>query len=160
MKSCVLEKTLSDLGSSKRVFVLHDFCDIRKPASKDLEYLGKVRSLEKTIVNGYQSFNSVVVDGEKQTVHLLNNEVFSNAMPNYVCQDVVNRVNANADRAVVLFDKNNVEISLAVRELVENKTYVNAIFIAEKEIKSSSLALSKGHSDRKICHVLDREFDN
>jgi hypothetical protein len=160
LMSCVLEKTMSDLGSSKRVFVLHDFCDIRKPESKDLEYLGKVRSLEKTIVNGYQSFNSVVVDGENQTVHLLNNEVFSNAMPNYVCQDVVNRVNANPDRAVVLFDKNNVEIPLEVRELVENKTYVNAIFIAQKELKASSLALSKGHSDRKICHVLDREFDN
>ena len=43
------------------VYVLHDPCDIRKPYSSDSEHLGTVLSLQKTVVPGYSSFNSVAV---------------------------------------------------------------------------------------------------
>ena len=46
---CVAQQTLLDLGSANLVYVLHDPCDIRKPYSSDLEHLGKVLSLQKTV---------------------------------------------------------------------------------------------------------------
>jgi hypothetical protein len=67
--ACVAEKTISDLGSAERVYLLHDPCDIRKPYSSDLEDLGKVLSLQKQVVNGYSSFNSVAVRPDNQSVY-------------------------------------------------------------------------------------------
>ena len=36
-------ETVEALGKEKRVFALHDPCDIRKPHAKKLENIGKVR---------------------------------------------------------------------------------------------------------------------
>ena len=57
----VAQQTLSDLGDSNLVYVLHDPCDIRKPYSTDLEHLGKVLLLQKKPVDGYCSFNSAAI---------------------------------------------------------------------------------------------------
>ena len=92
---CVAEKTLTDLGSADFVYVLHDPCDIRKPYSSGSEHLGTVLSLQKKVVSGYSSFNSVAVIPEEQKVHLLCNELYSNALPSYVNQEVVNLVKSN-----------------------------------------------------------------
>ena len=72
---CVVEKTKLDLGSAQRVYLLHDPCDIRKPHSSDLEDLGSVLSLKKTVINGYSSFNSVAITPDSQEVHLLDSFV-------------------------------------------------------------------------------------
>lgn len=186
LMSCVQEKTLTELGKATRVFVLHDFCDIRKPNSVSSEYLGKVRSLEKTIVNGYQTFNSVVINPEKQGVLLLNNIVFSNAMPNFVTQEVVGAIKKNAaklailetekekkgennevkllpeksEKSILIYGKDNKQVSISTQELVEKDEYINQIKIAKQQITASSYSLKKDNSACKISHILDREFDN
>jgi len=53
------ENTVNALGQEKRVFALHDPCDIRKPHSQKLEHIGKVRDLHGNIVSGYSTFNTV-----------------------------------------------------------------------------------------------------
>ena len=64
--ACVQSKTLASLGTTKDLYVLHDFCDIRKPDATSMEHLGKVMSLEKNVINGYKTFNSVVVNVKEQ----------------------------------------------------------------------------------------------
>ena len=164
---CVAKKTLTDLGSADFVYVLHDPCDIRKPYSSGSEHLGTVLSLQKKAVSGYSSFNSVAVIPEEQKVHLLCNELYSNTLPSYVNQEVVNLVKSNkvnTSEATLskedLLDKKGRIISEEKQELVKNNNYLNGLVIAKNMLKKSSDLLKKDHSFRKVCHVLDREFDN
>lgn len=158
---CVLDRTLSELGTCQKVYVLHDPCDIRKPHSSDLEHLGKVLSLQKTVVDGYSSFNSIAVLADSQSVHLLDSKVYSNRMPDYVSQETVKLIQsqgANYSKAD-LVNKAGEVVSLESQDLVHNKRYINGTVIAKSQIQSSSVALKQSHSGRELCHILDREFD-
>lgn len=63
---------------------IHDCSPIRKPESKTLESLGKVKSLDNQVVNGYDTFNSVMVDVKGHAIRLLATTPFSNGEPNFV----------------------------------------------------------------------------
>jgi hypothetical protein len=78
-----LRAGLSNLSFKSRVEVIHDGSDIRKPYSKLLPHLTKVKSLEKQIVNGYNTFNSVVISDLDKRLHLLASTPYSNSDPNY-----------------------------------------------------------------------------
>lgn len=155
--SCVAEKSISDLGASNRVYLLHDPCDIRKPYASDLEDLGKVQSLQKTVVNGYSSFNSVAVCPDNQSVHLLDSVVYSNAQSNYVAQSLVDEIVKDGGKKV-LKDKKGELITQAQQDLVRKGTYQNGSKIAKSQIRKLSALLKK--EGRTTCHVLDREFDD
>jgi hypothetical protein len=62
------ERAVSAYGDPCAVTVVHDPCDIRKPYAQQMECLDTVRSLQGQTVNGYQTFNSVVL--EKDRIHL------------------------------------------------------------------------------------------
>ena len=155
---CVAEKTKLDLGSAQRVYLLHDPCDIRKPHSSDLEDLGRVLSLEKTVINGYSSFNSVAITPDNQEVHLLDSFVYSNAQQNYVSQSDVALIEKEGGKTQELTSKKGKLISLEKQELVSKGTYQNGSKVAKTQISKTSTLLKK--EDRTICHVLDREFDD
>ena len=57
--------------------------DIRKPYSKELPHLTKVKSLEKQMVNGYNTFNSIVINDLDKQLHLLASTPYSSSDPNY-----------------------------------------------------------------------------
>ncbi len=57
-----------------------------------MEYLGQVLSLSKQVINGYKTMNSVLVDTNHQAVHLLNHELYSTGMDNYIGQTVVDTI--------------------------------------------------------------------
>lgn len=78
-----LRAGLSNLSFKNQVEVIHDGSDIRKPYSKLLPHLTKVKSLEKQIVNGYNTFNSVVISDLDKRLHLLASTPYSNSDPNY-----------------------------------------------------------------------------
>lgn len=143
--SCVQEKTLADLGDAKRVYVLHDPCDIRKPNSTEMEHLGKVLSLQKKVVNGYRTFNSVAIDIEKQGVHLLCHELYSTEMPSYMRQ-------VELDNPSVL--------STEKQALIASGKHINTGTLYQKHLLQSSQLLKKEHPDRVVCHISDREFDD
>jgi hypothetical protein len=155
--ACVAEKSISDLGSAERVYLLHDPCDIRKPYASDLEDLGKVLSLQKTVVNGYSSFNSVAVCPDNQSVHLLDSVVYSNAQSDYVAQSVVDEIVKDGGKKV-LKNKKGELISQAQQDLVLGGTYQNGSKIAKAQMSKTSALLKK--EGRTVCHVLDREFDD
>jgi len=63
---------------------IHDGSPIRKPESKVLSGLGKVKSLNNKIVNGYDTFNSVMVDVKGASIRLLSCVPYSNGEPSFV----------------------------------------------------------------------------
>ena len=83
----VQSKTCELLKDDKEIYVLHDPCDIRKPSAPKMEQIGKVLSLDKKVVHGYKTFNSVAVDVEKQDVHLLCHQTYSTSEVRFVSQE-------------------------------------------------------------------------
>jgi hypothetical protein len=78
-----LRAGLSKLSVKDQVEIIHDGSDIRKPYSKLLPHLTKVKSLEKQMVNGYNTFNSIVINDLDKQVHLLASTPYSSSDPNY-----------------------------------------------------------------------------
>lgn len=66
-----------------RIEIIHDGCDIRKLYSQSLPNLAKVLSLDGKIINGYNSFNSVVLSDIDKSIHLLCHQMYSTADPHY-----------------------------------------------------------------------------
>ena len=141
----VQTKTCEQLNGSSQVYVLHDPCDIGKPSAPAMEHIGKVMSLSKTVVNGYRTFNSVAIDPDKQGVNFLSHTIYSTNMPNYVKQDVLEKIN---------------EADAHIQQMVEKGEHINTSIIFKKHLKESKDVLKKNNPDVKITHVLDREFDN
>ena len=138
-------KTREELKDSTDIYILHDPCDIRKPSAPKLEGIGKVLSLNKQVVHGYKTFNSVAIDIAKQGVNLLCHEVYSTTEENYVSQEEVLNI-ANCDARI--------------QGLVANNSYMNGHVLYKKYVKESSDILKKDRPEVRICHVSDREFDN
>jgi hypothetical protein len=146
---CVQKRSLSQLGESHSIrYVLHDGCDIRKPNSKELEYIGQVMSLSKQVINGYKTMNSVVVDVENQVVSLLCHELYSNKMPNYIGQTTLNDAQAVS------------QLSVAQQQMLIDKTYINTLELFRKNLKSSSELLKSTDPQLQVGHIFDREFDD
>ena len=69
--SALRENSVNSLGSHDRLILLHDPCDIRKAQSKILEKLGRVSTLDKERINGYQTFNTVAIDEKGRNVRAI-----------------------------------------------------------------------------------------
>lgn len=158
--ACVAQKSLADLGSAKVVYVLHDACDIRKPYASELENLGTVLSLQKTVVKGYSSFNTVAVTPDKQQVHLLSSTLYSNTQAGYVSQEHRHLIECDSSKTAILHDRKGHQVQQEKRSLVLEDTYHNGAKIARQHLRESSILLKKDRPDRLVCHVLDREFDD
>ena len=146
--SCVQARTCSDLGQANKHYLLHDGCDIRKPDSKAMEYLGKVMSLSKHVINGYQTMNSVVVNPDNQSVSLLCHEIYSNKLPAYIGQMTLNNSQLMA------------ELSDEKRAFFEANTHVNTKILYKKNLEKSSELLKSNPIVQSVCHCSDREFDD
>lgn len=142
---CVQKRSLSELGDALRIYVLHDPSDIRKPSSQDMEYLGKVKGLNKAVINGYKSANCVAIDPTNQGVSLLCHELYSENHPNYISQKR-------------LADSEN--LTAVEQELVSNGKHVNSQVLVLRQITESSALLKKDSPNRQVTHILDREFDD
>lgn len=59
------ERCLDKLSGEVSATVIHDPCSIRKSYSKKLENLDKVQDLNGKTINGYRTFNSVLLHGTK-----------------------------------------------------------------------------------------------
>ena len=145
----VQQYTLSQLGNLTDIrHVLHDGCDIRKPNSKEMAFLGQVMSLSKQVVNGYKTMNSVVVDTDNQGVSLLFHEVYSNKMPNYIGQTTINDAELRS------------ALSNEQQQMILENSYINTTVLFKKSLKTSSELLKSTNSKLVVNHIFDREFDD
>jgi hypothetical protein len=70
LNASLLSQGSVSLKGHKSIVVIHDPSDIRKAYSVSMEKLDKVLSLDKRVISGYHSFNSVGI-GEDKQLHLL-----------------------------------------------------------------------------------------
>jgi len=142
----------------KQITLIHDPCDIRKEYSKKLENIGKVLDLDKNVVNGYYTFNTVAVDNENKRLHLVDTKVYSNREPQFVSQ-----------KELALYHKGTLQKSEdpevqkrteIIRELVELDNYVNLSKVTKEQLQKTSQAFKQEQPEVQITHTLDSGFDN
>lgn len=140
----VQAKTSELLKDATDIYVLHDPCDIRKASAPKMEYIGKVLSLSKDVINGYKTFNSVAVDLAKQGVHLVSHNIYSTELPNYVSQEQL---------------KDITQCTPEIQALVSENKHVNTSVLYKQHIKESSTVVKRENPAASVCHISDREFD-
>ena len=75
------DKVSGQVSDADRVRLIHDPSELRKKHSKELGHLGQVCDLNKQVIPGDSSFNTVVTIDDAQSVHLLQHHLYSNKQP-------------------------------------------------------------------------------
>lgn len=135
-----LQAGLSNLVAKDRIEIIHDGSDIRKPYSKTLPHLAKVKSLEKQIINGYNTFNSVVISDVSKRIHLLRSTPYSTSDPAYN-----QRIGGG-------FTEN----SLVFNQIIETDAAIKSKFPA---VKVRHL-FDRGHDDKELFKLIDELRSN
>jgi hypothetical protein len=139
------------LGKESRVYVLHDGSDLRKPNAQDIEYLGKVMSLQKQVISGYKTFNSVAVDITSKDITLIDYTLYSTGMPNYVSKETIGLIRQESSKAP--------NLDPVKWDNVEKDEYLNNSTVYFQALLNSHNTIKRGNLDIKITHIQDREFD-
>ena len=93
----------------------------------------------------YSSVNCVAINPDNQGVNLLFHDLYSQEQPNYISQkDLETPHTLLPDKAKVLADN----------------AHINGVILCKRHLKGSHDLLKKGHQNRVITHILDREFDS
>jgi len=152
ISKALIKNSVEKLSGNKRVYILSDHSDIRKPYSSSLENLGKVRDLNGNIINGNTILGSVILDESKTEITLSNITVFSNGEKRFVTKKELEKYED---------DKITDEIRKEqIKQAVDNKDYINMKNTLHKHLSDQSKALKQANSDISICHVHDRGEDS
>lgn len=143
---CIQARICAGLGQQAVYRIVHDGCDIRKPDSSEMEYLGTdAMSLDHQPIRGYKTMNSILIDADRQGVSLLATTLYSNKMPNYIGQTQLNTPET---------------LSVAQKALVEEGTYINTKVAFFKNAKQSSDLLKTQDALGQRLHIVDRGHDD
>ena len=145
------------LGKESRVYVLHDGSDLRKPNAQDMAYLGKVMSLQKQVITGYKTLNSVAVDITGKDITLIDHTLYSTGMPNYVSKETLSLIGL-----IGLIGQHSPKVpNLApvMWDNIEKGEYLNNTTVYFQALLNSHNTIKRGNLDIKITHIQDREFD-
>jgi hypothetical protein len=133
------------------VVVLHDCCSIRKPYSAQLEALGTVKDLDNTLINGFDTFNSVMVDLKGKSIQLLATTPFSNGDMAFVSQ-----------KERYLYDNGQIKCAtrrVEIAALDEAKTSYNLKSLVQKQITAVHVSIRAVNPTATIIDIFDRGFD-
>ncbi len=143
----LLEQSCEKLSHASKIDVLHDPSDIRKPHSKQTENLGKVRSLDGDIINGYSTHNAVALVPGDKAVHLLSHVSYSNKDPKFLKAEHIKKIEAGKP----------FEGDKEAKSLYESGDYFNKKLLSIREIEKIGICLKSKNEDATITHILDRE---
>jgi len=146
----LLEQACEKLSSAKKIDVIHDPCDIRKPHSMKAENLGKVRDLKGNIINGYSTHNAVALVPNDKKVHLLSHVSYSNKDSKFLKSEFIKKIEAGK----------SFEGDKEAKARYDSGDYFNKKTLSIAEIKKIGKALKSENPEAVITHVLDREFDD
>ena len=155
------QMSVDGLSDEDVVIALHDPCDIRKAYSEKLENLGIVRDLDGKLIHGYNTFNTVCVNGDGKRLHLSDITVYSNGdKAHYVKQTELDKLVKKQVASV----KKKEQVVLSKREqeilqLLADDEVVNLARVTRSQLQAVSEQFKKAHPDIEVWHVLDRQFD-
>tara|TARA_B110000008_G_scaffold272921_1_gene306375 strand:- start:36 stop:1193 length:1158 start_codon:yes stop_codon:yes gene_type:complete len=144
------ERFISNNVEMSEAYLIHDPSDIRKPYSKKIENIGKVRDLKGNIINGYSSHNIVGIADNNKSVHLLSHISYSNKDSKFLKRELIKKLENNKE----------FEGEEKARALYKSEEYFNKKIVSNKEIQDISIKLKSLKANLKITHILDREFDD
>ena len=146
----LLEQACQELSFAKKIDVIHDPSDIRKPHSRKAENLGKVRDLKGNMINGYSTHNAVALVPDDKKVHLLSHVSYSNKDPKFLKAEFIKKIESGK----------SFEGDKEAKKLHKSGDYFNKKTLSIREIKKVGKALESENPDAVITHILDREFDD
>ncbi len=152
ISKALIENSVEKLNGNKRLYIFSDHCDIRKPYSKKLENIGKVRDLNSNIINGFTTLGSIILDENHKNLTLSNISVQSNREPTFLTKK---EFQAYTDGKI----KNTKRVK-EIEELIKEDTHHNISTLLHKHLKEQSIALKKVNPELSICHVHDRGCDS
>jgi hypothetical protein len=157
ISEALISNSVGSLAVHGDLILLHDPSDIRKEYSAKLEDLGKVKSLKNQIINGYSTFNTVVVDVFGKQLRLLDTEVYSNRSVNYITQEELKQQEKDCSDTATADERNRYEV---VKALMSTGDYINLSLITRNQLKELSHRLKAKETVGQLTHVLDRGFDD
>lgn len=155
------QMSVDGLSDEDVVIALHDPCDIRKEYSEKLENLGIVRDLDGKLINGYNTFNTVCVNGDGKRLHLSDITVYSNGdKAHYVKQTELDELVKKQVAGV----KKKEKVAFTAREkailqLLEDDELVNLARVTQNQLQAVSEKFKEANPEVEVWHVLDRQFD-
>jgi hypothetical protein len=157
ISEALIANGIMKLSDKDELLILHDGSDIRKPYATELESIGKVRSLNGDIINGYHSFNSVAVDIHGKLVTPIATEIYSNREEHFVSQKdlklISKPLSKKADEATRLHYE-------AIKEKVSKQKHLNSTLVTKHQIEWVSEQLKRDNPSKKLTHVIDRGSDD
>jgi DDE family transposase len=153
--------SVAELSDEDVVVALHDPCDIRKGYSEKLENLGIVRDLKGNFINGFNTFNTVCVNGDGKRLHLSDITVYSNGdKAHYVKQTELDALVQKQVKSIK--QKEPVELTERERgilQLLEEDELVNLGQVTRNQLQAISQQFKEANPKIAVWHVLDRQFD-
>jgi len=152
ISKALIDNSVEKLNGNKRLYIFSDHCDIRKPYSKKLENIGKVRDLNGNIINGFTTIGSVILDENHKNLTLSNISVQSNREPTFLTK-----------KELEDYKKNKIKNKQRVHEIakmIEDESYHNMSTLLYKHLEEQSTALKEANPELSICHVHDRGCDS
>ena len=157
ISEALVHNSVGSLALQGELILLHDPSDIRKEYSKKLEGLGKVRSLKNQIINGYGTFNTVVVDIFGKQLRWLDTEVYSNGTADYVTQKELKQQEQGCPDTATEDEYIRYEV---VKTLISSNNHTNLSLITRSQLRELSQRLKSKKQVGQLTHVLDRGFDD
>lgn len=117
------EQALAGLRGKKTVIAVHDPSDLRKPHARQSEGLSKVRDLQGRWVNGYESFNTVVIDRDSRQLHLAACSPYSDQAEGYDFDQMALGQIAEVHRALLERDPDMVVCHVLDREFDQGQYF-------------------------------------
>lgn len=151
------EKGAKGLGDQGRLLVLHDPCDIRKEYAVAMEKIGSVRDLDGELINGYQTFNTVVIDEGARKLYPVDITVYSNGDEHYVTRKELKFFGqGKLPQSGSVADQQR---AAQIEQFVADESYLNLSRLTEQQLSRVSQAFKEQNPEMILCHVLDRQFD-
>ena len=152
------EKSVAAFDEHKRLYLLHDPCDIRKKHARKLDNLGKVRDLDGKIINGYSSFGSAIVDEAGKRIYPADITIYSNRDNHYVKAAELEAYEKG--KLQQSEDEEEHRRAVQIEQYIEEESYLNLSSVTQTQLRRVSQALKVQNPQVHLCHVLDRQFDD
>ena len=145
------ENSIEKFAGKKRLYTASDHSDIRKPYSKKMENMGKVRDLNGNIINGFYSLATITIDENKHDITFSDITVFSNREERFISQEELK-----------IYEKGKIKDKAReaeIKKLVDADKHINMTISLMRQSKSVSDTLKVSNPDISVCHIHDSFAD-